>query len=141
MNAVLSRLSAFVFSLLALSSLFTGCDKGSPLANIPPETSIFLTDIQLTGQNRLNSVVTMYWSGEDQDGYVTGYELSFDGTDWAFTTASDSTFSFVIPSGQDTVDIPFYVRAMDNDGDVDPEPAFLRIPLKNRPPVARFDTV
>ncbi len=134
------RFFAAASSLLLLFA-FLGCDRGTPFENTPPETSIFLSDIQLTGANRLNSVITIFWSGEDKDGYVVGYEVSTDNSIWGVTTATDSTFSFEIPGGQDTVDIPFYVRAVDNDGDVDPTAAFLEIPLKNREPVARFDTV
>lgn len=117
------------------------CDKGQPFDNLPPETSLFLQDINLTGQNRLNSVVRLYWSGEDQDGYVVGYEISTDGQTWGVTSSTDSTFFFSIPFGQDSVDVTLFARAIDNDGLADPEPASLVVPLKNRPPVARFDTV
>ena len=127
--------------LIAMAAFTAACDKGAPLDNLAPDTRIFLESIQLTGQNRLNSVVQLYWSGEDRDGYVVGYEVSFDGQNWGFTTQSDSLFRFDIPAGSDTVDIDLYVRAVDNDQARDPDPAFLRVPLKNRPPVALFDTL
>ncbi|MEM7660487.1 MAG: hypothetical protein AAF399_30570, partial [Bacteroidota bacterium] len=120
---------------------FASCDTGEPLPNQAPETRIFLDEINLTGQDRLNSVVRMHWLGEDPDGYVTAYDLSFDEQTWFTTTATDSTFQLDIPAGSDTVDIPFYVRAIDNEGLVDPEPAFLSIPVRNTPPIAIFDTV
>lgn len=140
MKVNVSPLSLF-FGLALLMLTSTSCDKGNPLANIPPETSIFLTEINLQGQNRLNSIVRLYWSGEDVDGYVTGFDVSLNGQDWTFTTSTDSTFSFAIPFGADSVDVPLFVRAVDNDDERDPEPATLTIPLKNRPPVALIDTV
>ena len=124
-----------------LLTITSACDKGAVLENLAPDTRIFLENIALTGPNRLNSVVQLYWSGEDRDGYVIGYEFSLDNSTWIFTENNDSTFRFDLPVGSDTVDINFYVRAIDNDDLRDPEPAYLRIPLKNLPPVARFDTV
>lgn len=140
MKVNLSQLS-LISGLLFLMSVGSSCDKGNPLENLPPETSIFLTEIQLEGQNRLNSIVRLYWSGEDVDGYVIGFDISLDGENWTFTTSTDSTFSFAIPFGVDSVDVPLFVRAVDNDNERDPEPATLTIPLKNRPPVALVDTV
>ncbi len=95
---------AFVWlSLIALS--FTACETGSPLDNLPPDTKIFVDKIELSGPNRLNSVVRLRWSGEDQDGYVKGYELSFDEQNWDFVQETDSTFKFDIPVGSETTDI------------------------------------
>ncbi len=132
----------FLMLLVTVTSLLVvSCEKGTLLENLPPETQLFLKEVNLRGENRLNSVIQLYWSGEDKDGYVVGYELSFDETNWGFTTQRDSTFQFDIPAGSDTVDITLYVRAVDNDGERDPTPAFLNIPLRNQPPVARFDTV
>lgn len=134
------RLNGLFGALVVLALLIGGCDKGSLLPNQLPDTKIALESINLTGDNRLNSVVRLSWFGTDRDGYITGYELSFDQINWTFTTTQDSTFRFSIPAGSDTVDISFYVRAIDNDGQIDPTPAFLRIPLKNSIPEARLDT-
>ncbi|RMG72972.1 MAG: hypothetical protein D6722_04415, partial [Bacteroidetes bacterium] len=127
--------------LLPLLLLLAACDRGELLDNLPPETRIFVDEINLSGPNRLNSVVRLHWLGEDQDGYVTGYQLSLDGTNWSFTTRTDSTFRFDLNPGSDTTDIDFYVRAIDNLEALDPDPAYLRIPIRNTPPTARFDTV
>lgn len=116
------------------------CDKGELLPNQAPETKIFLDEIQLAGADRLNSFVKLHWSGEDVDGYVSGYELSFDAQNWSLTTDTDSTFQLPLALGQDTADIDFYVRAIDNQDLVDPDPAYLRIPIKNTPPVVAFDS-
>lgn len=127
-------------TFLILGSL-ASCEKGSPLGNMPPETRIFLDDIALTGPDRLNSVVQLHWSGEDEDGFVTGFELSFDNVNWAAVQTQDSTFRFDLLPGSDTTDIDFYVRALDNEETRDPTPAYLRIPIKNEPPVALLDTI
>lgn len=117
---------------------FLGCDKGEPLPNQNPQTSIFLDEINLTGKDRLTSVVRVFWSGTDQDGYIQGFEISFDQQQWSFTTEYDSTFRFVLGQGGDTADIDLYVRSVDNQGLVDETPAYLKIPIKNTPPKVDF---
>ena len=120
--------------------LLFSCKKGDLLENVPPETNIFLDEINLAGEDRLTSEFTMHWSGDDIDGFVTGYELSFDAVTWDFVTTQDTIFSFDIPEGSDSVDVEFWVRAVDDKGAVDPTPAYLIIPIKNSPPTAAFDT-
>lgn len=117
------------------------CKEGQLLDNLPPETKLFLTEINLSGQDRLNSVVTMHWSGEDKDGYVAGYELSLDEVVWHYVTIQDSTFRFDLELNSDTTDIDFWVRAIDGEGLADPTPAYLLVPIKNTPPVANLDSV
>jgi hypothetical protein len=131
----------YLFVLLPFLLVFASCETGELLPNQAPDTRIFLDEINLEGQDRLNSVIRLHWTGEDPDGYVTAYELSFDAQNWTQTTATDSTFRLDIPVGSDTIDISFYVRAIDNEQLADPEPALLAIPIKNTPPVALFDTV
>lgn len=130
-----------LFYLLCLCVLLvSACDKGEPLDNQPPETGISVSAINLTGPDRLTSEVTLHWYGEDQDGIVTGFEISFDNNTWDPVNRQDSTFSFDI-SGIDTIDIDFWVRSIDNDNTADPTPAYLKIPVKNSPPEVKFDTV
>ena len=86
--------------------LLGGCDKGEALPNQKPETTIFLDNIALTGEDRLTSVVRIFWSGTDRDGYVQGFEISFDEQEWSFTENYDSTFRFVLGQGSDTVGQP-----------------------------------
>ena len=131
--------TTLVLMMLLLLALFA-CDKGTLKPNLYPDTKIALESINLQGQYRLNSVVSLSWFGTDRDGYITGYELSFNQQDWSYTTTQDSTFRFSIPAGSDTVDVTLYVRAIDDKGYIDPTPAFLRIPLKNSLPEATFDT-
>jgi hypothetical protein len=126
-----------LFALILGISLFS-CDKGEPLPNSTPETSIFLDKIELTGPDRLTSVVKVFWSGRDKDGFIKGFEISFDQNDWSFTTRSDTTFRFSLSQGQDTADVELYVRAVDDQDFRDPSPAFLRIPIKNTPPTVEI---
>ena len=125
----------YIFCFLFL----VACDKVEKDFNQSPETQFSIKEINLNGENRLNSVVRLSWYGKDPDGYVKGYELSFDNNTWSYVTNQDSTFRFSISAESDTVDINIYVRAVDNEGLVDPSPAFLRIPLKNTPPEATFN--
>ncbi len=129
-------------SFILVSSLIIGlssqCRKGDIDRNGLPDTFIAYEAINLTGQNRLNSSVRLSWYGTDGDGFVAGYELSLDNQNWEYTEQQDSVFLFDIPPGQDSADISFFVRAIDNDGNIDPSPAFLQIPLINTPPEATF---
>jgi hypothetical protein len=129
-----------IYLLLISVSLFLfACNKGEKLDNFAPETRISLISIDLTGGSRLNSVFTLHWSGEDRDGYVAKYEFSFDGTNWTETKNQDSTFRFSISGNSDTMDIHFWVRAIDNDNAKDATPATLRIPIKNTAPTVLLD--
>lgn len=131
----LSNILLICLSLYGLSA----CRKsGNLLPNQAPETSTSVSEINLTGENRLNSLVKLSWWGSDPDGYVVGYEFSFDQETWVFTENQDSTFLFSIPKGSDTVDIDFWVRSVDDAGDSDKTPAYLRVPLKNTSPEIKF---
>lgn len=125
--------------LFALLASFA-CEEGSLLENTEPETRVFIDVINLEGADRLNSIVRLYWSGEDQDGYVAGYEFSFDQNTWVFTTRTDSLFRFKLPSGKEQEQITFYVRAVDDKEARDPSPASLLIPIKNTAPTVLLDT-
>lgn len=129
-------LSTLVLSLFVLVS---SCKKGEQLPNMAPDTQISLEKINLTGENRLNSTVNLSWFGTDVDGYIVGYEFKINEGEWLPTNLQDSTFLFDIDPDQDSTDIDFYVRAIDNEGVIDDSPAYLKIPLQNSPPVVTFD--
>ncbi len=133
----------FVKAILGLSFcaliFFNGCKKDDLKDNLAPETITAVEAFNLTGENRLNSLVTLRWYGTDPDGYVIGYEFSFDQETWYFTENQDSTFLFSITAGSDTLDIDFYIRAIDNEYKADASPAYLKIPLKNTPPEVAFN--
>jgi len=133
------KLSFKLISALFLLIAFMGCKRTlDKLPNKEPDTIITPESINLAGDDRLNSVVFLSWFGTDGDGYITGYEISLDNNTWIYTTKNDSIFSFTLESGSDTTDIEFYVRSIDNEGYIDPSPAYLKVPLKNTPPVAFF---
>lgn len=125
--------------LLSVLALFSCKKDDEKNANRPPDSFFSLEEINLSGENRLNSIVRLTWYGTDPDGYVKGYELSLNGQDWTYTTSQDSTFRFSISAGSDTTDILIFVRAIDNEGLRDPSPDQLKIPIKNTPPVVSFD--
>jgi hypothetical protein len=131
----------FLLVATALMLTLTACNKGEKLPNVAPETRISLSAINLTGDDRLRSEVTLHWYGEDEDGWVSGFELSLDGSNWSPVNVQDSTFKFSLTLGSDTTDIDFYVRSIDNEGDADATPAYLRVPIRNSAPTAVFDSV
>ena len=131
-------MSSKLISGLLLLSLFFGCDKGKELDNLSPDTNMTIESINLSGENRLNSLVEVKWWGTDPDGFVTSYEFSFDQVTWYETLEQDSLFRFSITEGSDTIDIDFWVRSIDNEEAIDETPAYLKIPLKNTPPEVEF---
>lgn len=127
-------------SILIVSWLvFASCDPGQLLENQLPDTEFFLDEIGLDDSTRLTTIVKVHWIGRDVDGYVSGYELSIDQGEWFFTEETDSTFRFDLPEGNQQADINLRVRAIDNLGDADPEPAELILPVRNTPPTAQFN--
>lgn len=125
---------------LALLTLF-GCRKGfdgETLENQAPETFTTADTINRTGDNRFRSVVNISWWGNDPDGFISSYEISFDGHSWSKTNKQDSTFILDLPNDSDTADFSFYVRAIDNLGLADPTPAMVVYPVKNSPPQVQF---
>jgi hypothetical protein len=138
-----------LFSLFAGWLLLAGlqaCNtaiKGDLFPNQAPKTFTVVDTIIRSGDDRLTSTVVIHWWGTDPDGFVTGYEFTFDpnpgpATVWNYTTRTDSTFLLTVPSGQDSFDFRFSVRAIDNAGLRDPNPASVRYPVKNSPPNCDF---
>lgn len=129
---------------IAVSALFySACDtglKGNLNENQPPSTSFTVDEINLPEGTRLVSQVSISWWGDDPDGYVVGYEFQIgdESEPWVFTTRSDSTFVLPIEEGDMDADVRFSVRAVDNDGAVDPNPPSLIFPIRNSPPEIEF---
>src|SRR2546426_1677795 len=116
-------------------SILAGCSPRRTLApKLPPETTLFI-------QGPVDTVsykVHLYWFGSDPDGYVVAYELRIKNPDapadtqWVRTTRTDSLFKVYTPKG---VSQPlFEVRAIDDDGMVDPSPAHQMFKFRNLPP-------
>ena len=129
----------YFFPILIGFFLFSCREEEELKGNQAPNTTFSIEEINLSGDDRLNSIVRLSWYGKDPDGYVTAYELSEDGQNWNYTQAQDSTFQFSFSGNTDTADIELYVRAIDNEGLRDPSPDYLKIPIKNTPPVVNFD--
>ncbi|MCB2203966.1 hypothetical protein KQI65_04400 [bacterium] len=104
------RLRYILLGLLLIS----GCSDtpNDPVGNKPPETYLSL---QPDGELRTTtSRQHIHWWGDDPDGFVAGYFISFDNVEWSFTTRNDSVFALSL-SGSDTT-YSFYVRAVDDQG-------------------------
>jgi hypothetical protein len=139
-NTILSyttrRLNTLVLGLLVF--IFS-CKTGEELPNMAPETKLSVENINLSGDKRLNSTVNLTWFGTDVDGYVRHYEIKINEGEWFKTQIQDSTFLFDIDPDADSTDIEFYVRAVDDENVADPTPAYIKVPLKNSPPIVSFD--
>ena len=131
-----------VIILLALIEISLPSCKGSLQGTINPdqnpETYTVVDTIIRSGENRFITQIVINWWGEDPDGYIIGYEYSFDKIKWHFTTLQDSSFTVQIPEGQKNYDFAFYIRSVDNDGLKDLSPAHIVYPVKNSPPTVNF---
>lgn len=125
--------------VLSLFVFISACKKGEQAPNASPDTEMSIQSINLTGDARLNSTVNLTWFGTDIDGFVAYYEYRINEGEWIQTNTQDTTFLFDIDPDQDSTDIDFYVRSIDNEGGVDRTPAYLRVPLKNTPPIVSFE--
>ncbi len=121
--------------------LVLGCAEESNLSlpNTPPETYMAIAD---SVRNPTTYIQTIAWWGEDGDGEVVGFEYRVFtdptepgcpfSTDWVFTAESSRNFNLPVTRGVSTHRIE--VRAMDDDGAVDPSPSSLTLPVTNAPP-------
>lgn len=126
-----ARLALAALAALALPAL-AGCakSKGTLRPNVPPETFVFVQGPVDTVNHR----VRLHWFGSDPDGDVVAFELRFlpktpgapIDTTWGRVAAAgpsgyDSLFTVPTPTGLDSV--LFEVRAVDDEGALDPTPA------------------
>jgi hypothetical protein len=140
MRAMRTR-SILILGFLACLLMVYSCSDESGTKdtgpNLPPETFI----IDAPGQGSTHSFdVPMSWGGTDPDGRVTSYEIAwrsgpfdssmFDSLDWGLTTAHEATFIVQADTccvGGDSTTWrhthTFFIRAVDDDGERDPEPA------------------
>ena len=107
------RISSFI--ILFAGVLAAACSESItdvPRENQPPETWLALApdgDLRTTTSRQ-----HVHWWGDDPDGFVAGYYISFDNARWTFTTVNDSVFALSL-SGVDTT-YSFHVRAVDDQG-------------------------
>jgi len=142
--------SSLLLLIIGMIVLLTGCSEksgGSRIVNIPPDTFISFGP----KENAFTYYkVKAYWYGADEDGAIDHFEvtvvrdvtdstlvlLDLESLDWGSTTSSGSTFVMIADSCcLDSTDKPsptveyageiwgILVRAIDNEGAVDPTPA------------------
>lgn len=137
----------YIFQLLII--FWLACSEkfpDQPNPNAPPEThlSFFTTETLNHGTSRQ----IIHWWGDDPDGSVIGYfytwqpelpaptSLTTGVAGWTFTTANSDTFSLRFTQ-LDTV-FTFQVCAVDDEQQVDPQPARQEFPVLNSPPDVQF---
>ena len=134
-----------VLAVVCASIFISGCDtglSGTSSENQAPSTNLTVERINRGDDFRLSSQINISWWGNDPDGYVVGYEYAINDTSegaWTFTERSDSTFILPITEGQETDDVLFKVRAVDDDGERDPDGARLVYPIVNSNPTVSFN--
>lgn len=123
------KLARVVLMIPVMMSYYS-CERAtSPQnLNLPPNTTI--ANIP-RGGDTLFALATLHWDGEDEDGYIAGYQYRYvtfhlfmgDSAveDWKGTTETSLTIAF---NSTDILNYQkFQVRAVDDIGDVDPTPA------------------
>ena len=136
---------AVPIAIVALLFASAGCeqDKGTLPENSAPRTylSIIGADLDTTDYRK-----ALHWWGTDPDGRVDGYlirwsgtwqpvpgtERVYEGTTYGFTTATQDTFP--VPLDGTFGEPTFTVRAVDDQGLVDPTGVTQRFPLSNHAP-------
>ncbi len=138
--------AAFLACGILISALY-GCRDELATefdANLPPDT--YLTGVPAESTTAFYRV-HLYWHGNDTDGRVVGYEYVIsdslpadeDTLTYSYTTRTDSVFAFRVGASQQVLGHRFYIRAIDNDGAVDPDPAWTFFAsLDLNPPSVRF---
>ena len=133
LKGVSGRRIAFAFCLGVMAVLVVlGCrdEFASDIdTNIAPDT--YLTGFPPESTTTIYRV-HLYWYGNDPDGLVTGYEYaitdSMPGSDdtltYKYTARTDSVFLMPVSSQTQVLGHRFYIRAIDNEGKKDPEPAW-----------------
>ncbi len=143
------RLKAGFFALAGLGlQALVGCSPNEPfdpgslgnhrptigMSVAPPDTGSFPAT---SYYNR-----TFYWHGTDQDGWVTGYDISIrldrnTVAPWVATTRTDTTMNFDTDD-QGEAEATFYIVARDN-RDALSDTLVQLFPLKNFPPEIYFE--
>jgi hypothetical protein len=136
---------AACFCLLLLS---LGCkpEKDQPLANQAPLVRIAIDSVGVPDSVSLTTRIKLSWSGQDADGYIEGFKISW-GTDSlgaagslsssALIAGTDSTFLFNFSGSLEKAIIHFFIQSVDNKGAASAV-GHLRIPVKNSFPEIRF---
>ncbi|HEV2104316.1 MAG TPA: hypothetical protein VGU27_01210 [Candidatus Eisenbacteria bacterium] len=138
MSALRPRLAALALAALAAAAA-AGCGlKGTLRPDTPPTTVVFVKGPVDT----VNHIVHLFWFGSDVDGTIAGFEWRLlnpaapADTGWHFTPRTDSVFTIFTPAGYTMP--TFVVRAIDNAGLRDPNPARETFQFRNLPPIVKL---
>ncbi len=136
---VAGALAVALVGVAVSSMLFlSGCRKEEEVfidTNLAPNTRLTSAPAPF---DQANYRIHLYWDGTDPDGFVVGYYFAWDDTiasSWVFTPQTDSLFKAVIDTAGETRRHTFYVRAVDNEGKLDPSPARIRFDAWTELPV------
>lgn len=111
---VLSVLRGSILSWFVMALFLNGCSEefeSQPRVNLPPETYLAVDTVGTTVTSR----VQVHWWGDDPDGLVQGFLVSWDGTNWTYTKSYDSLFTLDLV-GAVTIVAQFQVSAIDVEG-------------------------
>jgi hypothetical protein len=147
--SVLRSIQLGFVALVALASLWGllgGCREQTTAPidrNGAPET--FLTSAPGDSQTTFYWVA-MRWSGADRDGAVIAYEVAtteslpnIERIQWTRTRRTDSLIVFPVEESREVLGHRFYVRSIDNEGKLDPTPAWVFFGVRdNVPPTITF---
>jgi hypothetical protein len=135
MNDSMKRVILLSMLCLCVIVFWISCERPTapPNANKTPHTK--LANVPSEGDT-IFPLATLNWTGGDNDGFVARFQyryvtyhlangsttewVPFDSTNWKDTTATSLTIAF--NSNQDLNKQFFFVRAIDNEGAVDPNP-------------------
>lgn len=122
-----------LFALILISSgTFVGykcsMDTSPAFPNQPPNTTLANIPVPY---DTIFALVTLHWDGEDNDGYITGYEYRYithhvlqkDSVAQAWKKTDKTSMTIAFESSDDLNYQIFQIRAVDNKGDIDPTPA------------------
>lgn len=133
---MLNKLKYILIILVCGVTLYNCTDVPEGVAlNSAPETYLSIYPDSIISPQLTRLKIT--WWGDDADGLIVGYEVSFDSLSWSFTPNNDSTFQLVIVGNDST--FRFWVRAIDDKGNIDPTPATNLFPVVNSAPSVRFN--
>ena len=114
-----NRIKNITLGFFILFIAIAGCKESvnqPMMANLAPDTEIFLFPDDSDSLNQQKSRLSVHWWGDDPDGIVLGYYFRWLGVSpqWTFTPSNDSLFSLPIGSADTTY--TFEVMAVDVEG-------------------------
>src|SRR5690349_7045142 len=127
----------YIFILLLGVAAFYSCTEvpDGVSTNLAPETYRSIHPDSVISPQKTRLKIT--WWGDDPDGLIKGFEVSFDSLNWTFTPNNDSTFQLVIVGNDST--FRFWARAVDDKGYIDQTPATNLYPVVNSAPAVKFN--